>query len=694
MFTPWSGRALSGEGERLMQGTVSLHIDYKKIYAESGTTILEAARQNGITIPTLCYHPRLKPLGHCRLCIVKIEGIDRPITSCDNPVAEGMIVTTDTPQLQKMRNQLITLALSTHPYEDCLTCVRTGTCELQDRAYQGQVELPAQLNRAIPSGTNIDNPYIVRDEEKCILCGRCIQVCRRGPGRFVYNMIGRGVNTRVVPYRDGREVTLEEAGCIFCGQCIDVCPVAALTEQGRELGGREWELTNREGVCLECSLGCFLQRRVFNGRLIKIAVPEEGDKVAWLCLKGKFGFVQEDATEPLTAVLMREKNSLVEISYNEAIEKAAEKLLQIKETKGSEALAVIASGQLSNEENYLLQKFSREVLKTPHLDLGAEPAWIRAFMKMQELAGMGISSPTPSAISNSDTILIIGKGLHENHPVAAMAVEQAGRFGNAVIIRAGSNDNDYNAAWESINLGLPAGGYQEFFETLGAISEGKDRFIFSGEPGIEGDQTARVYELINGTKSTIVVTAAFFAEATQADIEALLRLALACGCLKRGKNNLLLLSRYSNAAGVLAAGGTPCYGPGFMALENELAMSREEIISACRSGNINGLLCFGGDFSWLEEGRLDYLLTVSERASWVPQGSDLIFPAQQVWAKEGLFTNASGQTRLNESISNKANLIQDWSLICDMAKAMGRKWHYRSLQEVREEMLSLVPVSE
>lgn len=685
---------MNGEGERLMQETVSLHIDHKQIYADSGTTILEAARQNGITIPTLCYHPRLKPLGHCRLCIVKIEGIKRPITSCDNPVAEGMIVTTDTPQLRKMRSQIITLALSTHPYEDCLTCVRTGTCELQDRAYQGQVELPAQLNRAIPAGKNSDNPYIVRDEEKCILCGRCIQVCRRGPGRFVYNMIGRGVNTRVVPYRDGREVTLEEAGCIFCGQCIDVCPVAALTEQGRELGGREWELTNREGVCLECSLGCFLHRRVFDGRLIKIAVPEEGDKVAWLCLKGKFGFLQEDKTEPFTSVLMREENSLQEISYKEAIDKAAEKLLQVKETKGSEALALLGSGRLSNEENYLLQKFSREVFETPHFNLGAEPAWIRAFMKMQEFAGMGISSPTPAAISNAETILIVGKGLHETHPVAAMAVEQAGRFGNAVIIRVGGNDSDYNAAWESINLTLPAGGYKALFETLAAMSEGKDHFAASGDPGIEKDQQARIYDLICNSRSAIVITAAFFTEAAQADSDALLRLAIACGCLKRGKNSLLLLSNYSNAAGVLAAGGTPCHGPGLMTLENESAMPREEIISACRTGKINGLFCFGGDFSWLEKGRLDYLTAVSERTSWAPQEADLIFPAQQVWAKEGLFTNASGQTRLNEPIANQANLIQDWSLICDMAKAMGRKWHYRSLQEVREEMLSLVSVSE
>ncbi|MFU8794806.1 MAG: 2Fe-2S iron-sulfur cluster-binding protein, partial [Dethiobacteria bacterium] len=258
-----------------MKKTVSVTIDDQRIIADEGTTILEAARQNNIDIPTLCHHPRLEPMGHCRICIVEVEGMKRPVTSCDNPVTDGMVIKTDSSRLRTMRSRIIELSLSTHPYKDCLTCVRTGSCELQEKAYEYQVNLPDQLSRDIPSGDNCDNRDIIRDEEKCILCGRCIQVCRSGPGRFVYSMIGNGVNTRVAPVKDGKVVNLEEAGCIFCGQCVDLCPVAALTETGRSSGGREWELDKLQGVCNECSLGCYFERYSSDRKLIRITVPRD-----------------------------------------------------------------------------------------------------------------------------------------------------------------------------------------------------------------------------------------------------------------------------------------------------------------------------------------------------------------------------------------------------------------------------------
>ena len=193
---------------------VSLTVDGKRIKAAPGTTILEAARESGIEIPTLCYHPRLRPLGHCRLCVVEVEGVAAPVTSCDHAVQEGMVVTTSTPHLEAIRREIISLLLCDHPYEDCLTCEKSGACDLQEKAYSLQVELPA-LIRDLPV-TRDDNPYIVRDEAKCILCGRCLRVCRDYAGRNVFGLLSGGIESRITPVHEGEAASLEEAGCIFC----------------------------------------------------------------------------------------------------------------------------------------------------------------------------------------------------------------------------------------------------------------------------------------------------------------------------------------------------------------------------------------------------------------------------------------------------------------------------------------------
>lgn len=207
---------------------VNLTINGKQIQAEQGTTILEAARAAGIYIPTLCYHPELRPEGACRLCMVEASGARSLVASCVYPVSEGMVVKTNTANVREARKTVIELLLANHP-KDCLSCQKSGDCELQKIAADlGLRKIRFEGGETKAHTIDCSNPSLVRDQEKCILCGRCIRICRDVQGMDVYSFAGRGFNTIV---STAFEHDLKDAACTYCGQCASVCPTGAIVEK-------------------------------------------------------------------------------------------------------------------------------------------------------------------------------------------------------------------------------------------------------------------------------------------------------------------------------------------------------------------------------------------------------------------------------------------------------------------------------
>ncbi|HBR22575.1 MAG TPA: hypothetical protein DD713_08455 [Nitrospiraceae bacterium] len=340
---------------------VKLTIDGKIIEVAEGTTVLDAAKMLNIEIPTLCHHPKLTPFGGCRLCIVEVKGVPRPLTSCTTPVAEGMEVTTSTPALEDLRRTMLELILSDHP-NDCMVCEKAGDCTLQELAYfYGIRENRFGGERRIYEKRD-GNPFIERDMDKCILCGRCVKVCDEIQGVGAIDFAYRGFKSKICP-------TFErDLDCEFCGQCVAVCPTGALTGKMWQLRGRQKDIKEIDTTCSYCGTGCNLTLHVRQNEVVRVTSKEDTWNEGWLCAKGRFGYSFINSPDRLKKPLIKRNGEFEEALWDEALDYISAKLKEIKERHGADSIAGLSSARCTTEENYLFQKFMRAAVGTNNVD--------------------------------------------------------------------------------------------------------------------------------------------------------------------------------------------------------------------------------------------------------------------------------------------------------------------------------------
>lgn len=365
-------------------------IDNRKYSFRPDQTILEVAEENGIHIPTLCYLKETTPTGACRICLVEVDGARALVASCSTPAAANMVVRTSSARVIKARRHNLELLLSSG-HHNCIAqdldndawtdaqldalsvkghealCPAYGECKLQDLAIQYQVK----ANRFHPSGPRYEiedvNPFIVRDFSRCILCGRCVQACNEVQVNRAISFGYRGSSAKVVTKGD---LPLAKSDCVFCGECLQACPVGALVVKEQiQTGGLDSEVKKVRTTCSYCGVGCQLYLHVKENRVVKVTgVEKVGPNFGSLCVKGRFGYNFINDEKRLTKPLIRENNAFREATWDEALDLIAKRLIDIKDDHGADSIGVLSSARITNEENYLAQKFTRAVIGTNNID--------------------------------------------------------------------------------------------------------------------------------------------------------------------------------------------------------------------------------------------------------------------------------------------------------------------------------------
>lgn len=293
---------------------ITLTIDGQKVSVPNGTTVLNAAQQFGINIPTFCYEKDLTAPGACRICVVEIEGMRNLPASCVTTVSDGMVVQTDSPAVQEARKTILELLVANHPL-DCMTCEKSGKCKLQDYAYRYGVSGTPFEGEKHQYPLDDSNPYIIRDLNKCILCGKCVATCNAISERSVINFAYRGFNTKIATAMD---TDLKYSACVYCNRCVTVCPVGAIIDKTMVGKGRHWEFEKKEVTCNYCDAGCQFEVNYKDGKVVGVTA-KNASAGRPLCLKGRLGTSFVNNPELTELPLVKKGDDFVATSWEEAL---------------------------------------------------------------------------------------------------------------------------------------------------------------------------------------------------------------------------------------------------------------------------------------------------------------------------------------------------------------------------------------
>jgi NADH-quinone oxidoreductase subunit G len=646
---------------------VTFTVDGKKLTAPAGTLLIEACKAAGIEIPAFCYYPGLSLQAACRMCVVRIEKMPKLQTACTTPVAEGMVVATETDEVTQARKATIEMLLGNHPL-DCPVCDAGGECELQDMTFKYGAGESKYVETKQHREEQQWSPVVYFDRPRCILCYRCVRVCGEGMDVWALGVENRGVTSVIAP--NGQD----HLNCEECGMCIDICPVGALTSGTYRYKTRPWEMNHVATVCTHCGDGCKTTlglRTADDG--MEIVRGDNRDKSGingdFLCIKGRYAFDFANNTERLTKPLVRSADGrLTPVSWEHALEFAAKKLGEIRSARGGQAIGVIGSNRTTNEEAYLLQKFARGVLGTNNVDHHRTADYAAFAGSLMGHAGREASLRDFVTVP---AILLLGNDPTEQHPALAWQIRTNVRLNRARL---------YVVNHRAIKLRRQAKGFLEIPQDgyAGAVGylSGYDGAINANE------ETAAFREAVKKEESLLIV---FGSEYRGRDIQALVEFGLSLPNAK-----FACLGDYANSRGAADMGLLPDLLPGYVPVTDAGQFTEEygatlplqagldlvEMFDAAGRGELaalyvvgsNPVARYGVDAAALKD---TFLIVQDMFLTETAVLADVVFPAANLYEKTGTVTNTYGDVQLVKKAADKSGVRTDFEVIVRLADKLG-----------------------
>ncbi len=721
---------------------INISIDGHSIRTEEQLTILEVAKKEGIYIPTLCYHPALPPQSACRICLVEVEGEKVLQPACSFKVRNKMVIQTDTPKVLEARRVSLDLIISNHPL-DCMTCDIAGNCELQDLAYEFGIKESEFKGRSIKYPIDDTNPFIIRDFNKCILCRRCLRACDEIQNRRVLGVTNRGFETKIIADFD---LPLQDSTCEFCGQCVAVCPVGALTPKISTGMGREWEFKKINTVCPYCGVGCRFDLNLKDEKIVKVTSnPENPVNGIALCVKGRFGFDFVNHPDRLKTPLIKRNSKFEKISWDEALDYIANKFLEIKEKEGSNAFAVLSSAKCTNEENYLLQKFTRAVLGTNNIDHCARLCHAPTVTGLVAAFGSGaMTNSIEDITTKAKAYLIIGSNTTEQHPVIGIKIRKAVREGAKLVVADPREIDIANMAmihlkqkpgtdvallnglmnviikedlWDKKFVEKRTEGFEELKETVSKY----EPKIVEEITWVPADDIVKAARILANNKPASLIYSMGITQHISGHLNV-----LSCANLQMLLGNMGIpgggvnpLRGQNNVQGACDLGALPNVYPGYQSVANEgnqnnfeefwgVKLNKKpgltvvEMMNEAQKRNIRAMYIMGEnpmvsdpDVNHVRKclESLEILIVQDIFLSETAKLADIVLPAVSFAEKEGTYTNTERRVQLlGKAINPIGDSKPDWQIICELSTKMGYPMNYNSTKEIMDEIAKVTPI--